>query len=57
MQIAVQNNMHIHQMDVKTAYLNAPFDCHIYIEQPEGYEVLTENNEKLIQGRMQCRAK
>ena len=38
MQQAVQNNMITHQMDVKTAYLNAPIDCDIYIQQPEGFE-------------------
>ena len=32
MQRAVQNNMITHQMDVKTAYLNAPIDCDIYME-------------------------
>ncbi|CAB3999284.1 Hypothetical predicted protein, partial [Paramuricea clavata] len=35
---AIQNNMLVHQMDVKTAYLNAPIDCEIFIEQPKGYE-------------------
>ena len=38
MQLAVQDNLLVHQMDVKTAYLNAPIDCEIYIEQPEGFE-------------------
>ena len=36
-QYAAQNNMLIHQLDVKTAYLNAPIDCEIYMHQPEGY--------------------
>src|SRR6218665_2644476 len=27
MQLAVQQGMIVHQMDVKTAYLNAPIDC------------------------------
>src|SRR6218665_446588 len=27
----------VHQMDVKIAYLNAPIDCELYIEQPEGF--------------------
>ena len=35
------------QMDVKTAYLNAPIDCEVYIEQPEGFEVKSETGEKL----------
>ena len=38
MQLAVQDNIVVHQMDVKTAYLNAPIDCDIHIEQPEGFE-------------------
>ncbi|CAB4026794.1 Hypothetical predicted protein [Paramuricea clavata] len=33
-----ENDMIIHQMDVKTAYLNAPIDCELYMEQPEGFE-------------------
>ena len=30
-------------MDVKTAYLNAPIDCEIYIEQLEGFEQQDKN--------------
>ena len=26
-------------MDVKTAYLNAPVDCELYVDQAEGFEV------------------
>ena len=37
MQISAHNNLLVHQMDVKTAYLNAPIDCTIYVAQPEGY--------------------
>ncbi|RUS73520.1 hypothetical protein EGW08_018705 [Elysia chlorotica] len=48
MQISVQNNMIINQMDVKSAYLNAPIDYEIYVKQPEGYEVMGENCEKLV---------
>jgi Reverse transcriptase (RNA-dependent DNA polymerase) len=29
MQLAVQQDLILHQMDVKTAYLNAPVDCEI----------------------------
>ena len=36
MQLAAQNGLMLHQMDVKTAYLNAPIDCELYLEQPEG---------------------
>ena len=36
-QVAIQENMYVHQMDVKTAYLNAPIDCELFINAPEGY--------------------
>ena len=29
--------MLVHQMDVKTAFLNADIDHEIYVKQPEGY--------------------
>ena len=48
MQRAVQNNMIIHQMEVKMAYLNAPIDCDIYLEQPEGFKKVGKNSEKLV---------
>lgn len=35
-------------MDVKTAYLHAPIDCELYMEQPEGYEKKSETGEKLV---------
>ncbi|KAK3788830.1 hypothetical protein RRG08_032853 [Elysia crispata] len=38
----------VHQMDVKTAYLNAPIDCELYVEQPEGYVKTNEQGEKLV---------
>ena len=47
-QHAAQNNMVVHQMDVKAAYLNAPIDCDIYVEQPKGYEKVGKNGEKLV---------
>jgi len=47
LQIAVQYGLTVHQMDVKTAYLNAPIDCEIYVDQPEGFEVRSPSNEKL----------
>ena len=48
MQQAVQNDMITHQMDVKMAYLNAPIDCDIYIQQPEGFEKIGKNGETLV---------
>ena len=37
MQYAVQHDLVMHQLDVKTAYLNAPVDCEIFMSQVEGY--------------------
>lgn len=48
MQIAVQNNYIVHQMDVKTAYLHAPIEEEIYLQQPEGFEKTTETREQLV---------
>ena len=48
MQKAAQERLVLHQMDVKTAYLHAPIDCEIYIEQPEGYERESPAGEKLV---------
>ena len=48
LQLAVQQGMVVHQMDVKTAYLNAPIDCELYMEQPEGYVELGRNGKKLV---------
>ncbi|CAB4030147.1 uncharacterized protein K02A2.6-like, partial [Paramuricea clavata] len=48
MQHAVQNDMIVHQMDVKAAYLNAPIDCDIFVEQPKGYEKVKGNGKKLV---------
>jgi hypothetical protein len=39
-------------MDVKTAYLHAPIYFDIYMEQPEGYEVKSGTDTKLV-----CRLK
>lgn len=48
MQLAAENDLILHQMDVKTAYLNAPIDCEIYMEQPEGFEIQGDKGEKLV---------
>ena len=46
-QISVDFGLSVHQMDVKSAYLNAEIDCEIFVEQPEGYEVFDKNGDKL----------
>lgn len=48
MQKAAQENLILHQMDVETAYLHAPIDHEIYMEQPEGYEQKSERDAKLV---------
>ena len=48
MQLAVQYNFTVHQIDVKTAYLNTPIDCELYVEQPEGFTVTGRDGEHLV---------
>ena len=48
MQIAAQHDLVLHQMDAKTAYLHAPIDCEIYMDQAEGFEVPLEGEGKLV---------
>ena len=45
MQMVVQYDLIVHQMDVKTAYLHAPLDYEIFVEQPEGFKT-----KKLVYG-------
>ena len=40
MQLAAKLDLTVHQLDVKTAYLNAPIDCKIYLEQQKGMKFL-----------------
>ena len=47
-QMAAQHDLILHQMDVKTAYLNAPIDCEIYMDQAEGFEVPPGSEGKLV---------
>ena len=48
MQKAAQENLILHQMDVQTAYLHAPIDCEIYMEQPQGFEKESETGGKMV---------
>ena len=46
-QVAARQKLRVQQMDVKTAYLNAPIDHDIYIHQPKGYEVKNKDGKVL----------
>lgn len=48
MQKCVDEDMVVHQMDVKTAYLNAEIDTELYMSQPEGYTECDVNGQQKV---------
>ena len=46
-QLAAVKNYEIHQLDVKSAYLNADIDAEIYLNQPEGFQKSDDKGDKL----------
>lgn len=48
MQFVVQYDLRLNQMDVKAAYLHAPIDHKIYMEQPEGSQMKQKNGVQLV---------
>ena len=48
MQFAAEYELTIHQLDVKTAYLNAPIDCEVYLTQPDGYTETSNDQRELL---------
>jgi hypothetical protein len=45
--IATINNLEVHQMDIKIAFLNCDLDEEVYIEQLEGF-VVNRQKKKFI---------
>ena len=48
MALAVHGNMKLHQMDVKTVFLNGELCEEVFIQQPEGFTV--EGNKNFVCG-------
>ena len=45
--IAANRNMRLKQLDIKSAYLNAPIEEEVYLVQPQGFEVKSGDGETL----------
>nr|GEU71132.1 zinc finger, CCHC-type [Tanacetum cinerariifolium] len=49
--LAAIHNLVIHQMDVKTAFLNGDFDEEVYMKQPEGFVMPVDETKKFLSSR------
>ncbi|GJX27995.1 zinc finger, CCHC-type containing protein [Tanacetum coccineum] len=49
--LAAIYNLVIHQMDVKTAFLNGDLDEEVYIKQPEGFVMPVDKTKKFLSSR------
>ena len=48
MSLAISNDYQLKQLDIKTAYLNAPIEEDVVIKQPEGFEIFDENGKPFV---------
>ena len=48
LQLAANENLCVHQLDVKSAYLNASIDHELYIEQPKGFIKLDDHGNEFV---------
>ena len=48
LQLSMQNNLQLHQMDVKSAYLHAPIDYDVYLQPPPGYETGSNDQRRTL---------
>ena len=48
MQMEAKHDLVLNQMEMKTAYLNAPIDCEIYKDQAEGFQVPSRSGGRLV---------
>lgn len=46
--IAASQDWEIEQMDVKTAFLNSTINENVYVEQPHGFEVMSQADERVL---------
>ena len=47
-QLSMSDGMLCHQLDFSSAYLNADIEGEVYFKQPKSYEVMSQDNKKLV---------